>query len=588
MAAPDQLLGAYRLIEKIGAGGMGEVWKAEDTRLGRTVAIKILPQAVAADTEAIARMRREARTAAQLYHANIATIHSFEEAEGRIFIAMEYVAGEPLTNLIRRGAMNEADVCRIGRGVADALAEAHEKGIVHRDIKPDNIIVNGNRVKVLDFGIAKRIGLEATTSDSPTGFVTQQGMILGTIHYMSPEQALGKSLDARTDIFSLGIVLYEAATGRLPFKGETVTETITQIVRDDPPDPILINAAISPGLNAIIQQCLRKQRDDRFASAAELSSALDKQLVRATTAPMTGAVTAVHAAVVEHAAPTVKETAPQPTALPPSKRKGPSAWFWAFAVVLIAGIAAVAWMQRQTTHTTQSPAPVRAPVATTSSTPPPSPSPSPTTTTVNVTAAPPPVIEESKPKPAPAPTPTTTTQAPPPEPVVPQQPPPTPQPPATQQPPPTQQPAVTEQPTATQQPIDDPFARGMSFLTAGDTNQARAAFIEAVRLHPHNARAHFRLGEIALVNHNTDHAREQFDLALRDVDRLNQHEKLIIDLGIAIASQERFQAQRIARGLHDANPNDPDVNAIARAWPFIGAALGEDRQHPNRRWPRRP
>src|SRR5205823_54415 len=194
MAAPDQLLGTYRLIEKIGAGGMGEVWKAEDTRLGRTVAIKILPQAVTADTEAIARMRREARTAAQLYHANIATIHSFEEAEGRIFIVMEYVAGEPLTHLIRRGPMNEADVCRIGRGVADALAEAHEKGIVHRDIKPDNIIVNGNRVKVLDFGIAKRVGVETTTPDSPTGFVTQQGMILGTINYMSPEQALGKPL----------------------------------------------------------------------------------------------------------------------------------------------------------------------------------------------------------------------------------------------------------------------------------------------------------------------------------------------------------------------------------------------------------
>jgi serine/threonine protein kinase len=587
MAAPEQLLGAYRLIEKVGAGGMGEVWKAEDTRLGRTVAIKILPQAVAADTEAIARMRREARTAAQLYQANIATIHSFEEAEGQIFIVMEYVAGEPLTNLIRRGAMNEADVCRIGRGVADALAEAHEKGIVHRDIKPDNIIVNGNRVKVLDFGIAKRFGVETTTSDAPTGFVTQQGMILGTINYMSPEQALGKALDARTDIFSLGIVLYEAATGRLPFKGETITETITQIVRDDPPDPVQINAAISPGLNAIIQRCLRKQREDRFESAAELSSALDQQLVRATTSPMTGAATAVHpAALVEHAAPTVKETAPHPVAPLPSKRSGPSAWFWAFAVVLIAGIGAVAWMQRQTTHTTQSPTPVHAPVATTSSAAPPPP-----TTTVEVTAPPTPVIEEPKPKPVPAPTPittrttpttrtttptttpTTTTQAPPPEPAAIQQP-----------------VTATEQPvTATQQPTpDDPFARGMSFLAAGDTNDARSAFIEAIRLHPNNAKAHFRLGEIALVNHNTDHAREQFDLALRDVDRLNQHEKLIIDLGIAIASQERFQAQRIARGLHDMNPNDPDVNAIARTWPFIAASLGEDRFRPNRRLPRRP
>ena len=128
----------------------------------------------------------------------------------------------------------------------------------------------------------------------------------------------------------------------------------------------------------------------------------------------------------------------------------------------------------------------------------------------------------------------------------------------------------------------------MSLLSAGDLQEARTAFIDAVRLDPHNAKAHFRLGEIALVNHNSDHAREQFDLALRDLYKLNQHEKLIIDLGSAIASQERFQAQRIARGLQDANPNDPDLNAIARAWPFIGAALGDERLRPNRRFPRRP
>src|SRR6185369_14424291 len=157
MLQPDALLGSYRLISKLGAGGMGEVWKAEDTRLGRTVAIKILPQAIATDGQAIARMKREARTAAQLYHPNIATIHAFEEIGDRLFIVMEYVEGEPLSQLIRRGPIPEADVCRIGRSVADALAEAHEKGIVHRDIKPDNIMVKGARVKVLDFGIAKQV-----------------------------------------------------------------------------------------------------------------------------------------------------------------------------------------------------------------------------------------------------------------------------------------------------------------------------------------------------------------------------------------------------------------------------------------------
>ncbi|HLJ74136.1 MAG TPA: serine/threonine-protein kinase, partial [Thermoanaerobaculia bacterium] len=211
MLTPDTTLGPYRLIQQIGAGGMGEVWKAEDTRLGRIVAIKILPPAVAADADALARMRREARMAAQLNHPNIATIHEIDEVDGRLFIVMEFVDGESLTKLIRRG-MAEAEICRVGRAVADALAEAHAKGIVHRDIKPDNIIVSGSRVKVLDFGIAKQVGVIGSDEKTAT-FVTQQGWIVGTVHYMSPEQALGKSLDARTDIFSLGVVLYEAATG---------------------------------------------------------------------------------------------------------------------------------------------------------------------------------------------------------------------------------------------------------------------------------------------------------------------------------------------------------------------------------------
>jgi len=275
-------LGAYRLIEQIGAGGMGEVWKAEDTRLGRIVAIKILPPSVAADAEATARLRREARTAAQLNHPNIATIHSIEEADGRLFIVMEFVDGEPLATLIKRG-ISEAELCRIGRSVADALAEAHAKGIIHRDIKPENVIVSGSRVKVLDFGIAKQIGLTASTADATTAtFMTQQGMIVGTIHYMSPEQALGKPLDPRTDIFSLGVVLYEGATGRLPFHGETVTDTMTQIIRDEPQEPLRVNPRISSGLNAVIQRCMRKNRDERFASAGDLARALIEPTVRQT------------------------------------------------------------------------------------------------------------------------------------------------------------------------------------------------------------------------------------------------------------------------------------------------------------------
>src|ERR1051326_3613731 len=305
MLQPDALLGSYRLLAKIGAGGMGEVWKAEDTRLGRTVAIKILPQAVAADAQAIARMKREARTAAQLYHPNIATIHAFEEAADRVFIVMEYVEGEPLSHVIRRGPMAEADVCRIARSVADALEAAHEKGIVHRDIKPDNIMVSGPRVKVLDFGIAKQVEPQNVNANDPTTVLTQQGTIVGTVFYMSPEQALGKAIDRRSDLFSLGSVMYEAVSGRRPFQGDTATDTITRIVRDEAPLP----QSVSHGLATIISRCLRKERDDRFTSARELGAALEAQLAVAPTAPYTKP-----AAPTMQAAPTVITGAhPQPT-----------------------------------------------------------------------------------------------------------------------------------------------------------------------------------------------------------------------------------------------------------------------------------
>ena len=391
MLSPGQKLGAYQLLDRLGAGGMGEVWKAEDPRLGRTVAIKILPPSVAADQESILRMQREARTAAQLYHPNIATIHSIEEDDGRLFIVMEYVPGEPLTKLIENRSLSEADVCRIGRGVAEALAEAHEKGIVHRDIKPDNIIVNGSRVKVLDFGIAKRVGVESTSAEAPTAFVTQQGMIVGTVHYMSPEQALGKPLDPRSDIFSLGVVMYEAMTGHRPFGGETITETITQIVRDEPAAPTRWNPAISPGFNAIIQRCMRKNRDERFASAAELSTALDHQLARASTELFT-APTMVKPIPVPVPAP--PRSAP-PTAIEkPRKSRG---WVWAvvaIAVVLLGALAALR-AKRQVAASF----PVSPPVTATHAAPA-----QPAQSTVSVTA-PPAVIEEQNPTPTPKPAP---------------------------------------------------------------------------------------------------------------------------------------------------------------------------------------
>ena len=371
MLTPDATLGSYRLIAQIGAGGMGEVWKAEDTRLGREVAIKILPPAVAADPEMTARLRREARTAAQLNHPNIATIHSIEEADGRLFIVMEFVDGESLTSRIKRG-ISEADLCRIGRSVADALAEAHTKGIIHRDIKPDNIIVSGPRVKVLDFGIAKQVGPTASGPDSATApFVTQQGMILGTIQYMSPEQALGKPLDPRTDIFSLGVVLYEGGTGRLPFRGETITETMTQIIRDEPLEPLRVNPKISAGLNEIIQRCMRKNRDERYANAGDLASALEQQLGRASTAPYTA---------------TVQTPAAPPTVLTGSQvpKRSPIPWVIAVVVLAMAAVAAIFAMQ----HRRVAPAP-------TQTTPQAAPK-----TAVTVTA-PPPAQPEPQPQPAP-------------------------------------------------------------------------------------------------------------------------------------------------------------------------------------------
>ena len=325
MLQPDTMLGIYRLIDRLGAGGMGEVWKAEDTRLGRTVAIKILPQAIANDATAIARMKREARTAAQLYHPNIATIHAIEEIGDRIFIVMEFVEGEPLSAVIRRGPIPEGDLCRIGKSIADALAEAHEKGIVHRDIKPDNVIVNGPRVKVLDFGIAKFVDHETAGANDPTSVLTQQGAIIGTVIYMSPEQAMGKQLDARTDLFSLGTLLFEAATGRVPFRGETPTETLMHIARDDVPMP----QQMSRGLAAIIHKCLRKNRDERYASARELADALEAQMAVAPTAPLSAK------RVAAAAAPTVI-TGPHEQPVPAPRRMS-----WVAVVVLIVLAAAL-------------------------------------------------------------------------------------------------------------------------------------------------------------------------------------------------------------------------------------------------------
>jgi serine/threonine protein kinase len=261
-------LGTYRLISPLGAGGMGEVWRAEDTKLLRQVAIKILPDQLAADPEWKGRFLREARTIAQLNHPNIATIYAIDEHDGKLFIAMELIEGESLSGVIAKGPMIPADAVRVAIHVADGLSEAHAKGIVHRDIKPDNIILSPRFVKVLDFGIAKQIGGTADPN------LTQGGMVMGTPHYMSPEQALGRAVDARTDIFSLGVVLYEMLSGQKPFAGTAVTEILLQIVMTTPRDIAAAAFGITPALAKIVRRCMGKQPEERFASCDELRAAL--------------------------------------------------------------------------------------------------------------------------------------------------------------------------------------------------------------------------------------------------------------------------------------------------------------------------
>ncbi len=261
-------LGPYRLISRLGAGGMGEVWRAEDTRLQRPAAIKILSEKIASDPDWKARFLREARTAAQLNHPNIATIYSIDEEGDITYIAMELVEGTTLAGHIAAKSLSVNDVTRIGRQTADALAAAHDKQIIHRDIKPDNIVVLQRSIKVLDFGIAKVIG--PTADDS----LTRGQLILGTPYYMSPEQALGNKLDFRTDIFSLGVVMYEALAGRRPFQGTSVTDTVLQILTKEAPDLQTLAPHLPSDLVAIVNRCMSKQPENRY-DAHDLSEALE-------------------------------------------------------------------------------------------------------------------------------------------------------------------------------------------------------------------------------------------------------------------------------------------------------------------------
>ena len=274
---PGQTILHYKVTEKIGQGGMGEVYKAEDLKLGRLVALKVLPAGSAEDQKAKRRLLQEARAASALNHPNIVTIYSIEETEGFDFIAMEYVEGETLKSVIETGNMDSSKLINIGVQLAEALAAAHKAGFIHRDIKPANILVTPQgQAKILDFGLAKLVQIvdENLSSEQTMSRLTKSGMIVGTIAYMSPEQTRGEVLDSRTDIFSLGCVLYEAATGKVPFSGPSVLSVLHEIATAEPPTPSSVRQSIPQGLDLIIKKALEKNRDARYSSGSELASAL--------------------------------------------------------------------------------------------------------------------------------------------------------------------------------------------------------------------------------------------------------------------------------------------------------------------------
>jgi len=269
-----QILAHYRINAAIGAGGMGEVYRATDAKLGREVALKVLPQDVASDPERLARFEREARAVAALNHPNVVTLYSVEEEEGVHFLTMELIEGQSLDRLISTNGLPVDRIVDIAQALAEALAAAHEKGIVHRDLKPANVMVtNGGRVKVLDFGLAKDVG--AGSSDDatlPSGGRTQAGMVMGTPAYMSPEQVSGRPLDHRTDIFSLGVLLHEMATGRRPFNGTSSAELVSSILRDNPPLVTDVRSDLPSDLARVIRRCLEKDPRYRVQTARDVSN----------------------------------------------------------------------------------------------------------------------------------------------------------------------------------------------------------------------------------------------------------------------------------------------------------------------------
>jgi TolB-like protein len=320
-------LGQYKILDRIGAGGMGEVFRARDTRLGRTVAIKVLPEALAGDPDRRDRFLQEARATAALSHPNIAALYEIGDDQGHIFLVFEFVPGETLANAIAGRPMNPRRALDLATQIADALAEAHTEGIVHRDIKPSNIMVTPKgAAKILDFGLATWTGGGVERESAATMLATSPGTTLGTVAYMSPEQALGEAVDQRTDIFSLGIVLFEMLTGQLPFAGATSTALALQIVQAPAPAPSAVNPSLPKDVDAVVARALAKSLDGRYESAATFAAAL--RALGVTLDVRTG----------------LAETTTRVSAFTPRRRRSAGPWIAVLAVLTIG--AAAGWWQR--------------------------------------------------------------------------------------------------------------------------------------------------------------------------------------------------------------------------------------------------
>ncbi len=272
--------GRYEIEEEIGRGGMGRVYRARDTRLGRTVALKMLPAELVGDADLRRRLATEARAASALNHPGIATVHDYVEADGECFIVYEFVEGVTLRERMARQRLSTEEILELGAQLADAVAAAHDRSVVHRDLKPENIMLaagpaSPGRAKILDFGLAKVLEPLATAAGPESGAETAtagtaRGVLLGTVNYMSPEQLEGEPADARADIHALGLVLYEVAAGAHPYLGKTPTSTIANILKQEPP-PVLDRNPVAPAeLDRILRKCLRKRREERYQSARDL------------------------------------------------------------------------------------------------------------------------------------------------------------------------------------------------------------------------------------------------------------------------------------------------------------------------------